>query len=57
MQHERVKWLKCDSTSYDVGNQIENAWPGIRFDIIIDDGLHTPAANACLLYTSDAADE
>ena len=50
MQHERVKWLKCDSTSYDVGNQIENAWPGIRFDIIIDDGLHTPAANARTLH-------
>ena len=46
LEHERVKWLKADSTSYGVVNSIKKEWPRIRFDIIIDDGLHTPDANA-----------
>ena len=45
LEHERVKWLKADSTSYGVVNSIRKEWPRIRFDIIIDDGLHTPEAN------------
>jgi ubiquinone/menaquinone biosynthesis C-methylase UbiE len=50
LQHERVKWLKSDSTNIAVRDQIKKAWPRIRFDIIIDDGLHTPAANAKTLH-------
>jgi ubiquinone/menaquinone biosynthesis C-methylase UbiE len=50
LQHERVKWLKGDSTNIAVRDQIKKAWPRIRFDIIIDDGLHTPAANAKTLH-------
>jgi len=46
LQHERVKWLKADSTNFAVREQIKKEWPRIRFDIIIDDGLHTPDANA-----------
>lgn len=42
----RVKWLRADSTVPDVVNKIKSAWPRIRFDIVIDDGLHTPRANA-----------
>lgn len=45
LNHERVKWLKCDSTNPAVVTQIKKAWPRIRFDIIIDDGMHTPEAN------------
>lgn len=40
LNHPRVKWAKCDST---VSNVKE--WQDIKFDIIIDDGLHTPEAN------------
>lgn len=50
LQHERVKWLKADSTNIAVRDQIKKAWPRIRFDIIIDDGLHTPDANAKTLH-------
>lgn len=46
LQHPRVKWMKCDSTAEGVRAQIKEEWPRIRFDIIIDDGLHTPEANA-----------
>ena len=50
LNHERVEWLKCDSTNFAVRNDIKRAWPRIRFDVIIDDGLHTPAANAKTLH-------
>lgn len=50
LQHERVKWLKADSTNIAVRSQIKKQWPRIRFDIIIDDGLHTPDANAKTLH-------
>lgn len=50
LQHERVKWLKADSTNIAVREQIKKEWPRIRFDIIIDDGLHTPDANAKTLH-------
>lgn len=50
LQHERVKWLKADSTNIAVREQIKKQWPRIRFDIIIDDGLHTPDANAKTLH-------
>ena len=50
LNQDRVKWLKCDSTNIAVRNQIKKEWPRIRFDIIIDDGLHTPAANAKTLH-------
>ena len=45
----RVKWLKGDSTNLNVITSIKEAWPRIRFDVIIDDGLHTPRANASTL--------
>ena len=50
LQHERVKWLKADSTNIAVRDQIKKEWPRIRFDIVIDDGLHTPDANAKTLH-------
>ena len=45
LTHERVKWLKADSMDPNINEQINNAWGDIKFDIIIDDGLHTPLAN------------
>jgi|TARA_R110002153_G_scaffold23791_1_gene76519 ubiquinone/menaquinone biosynthesis C-methylase UbiE len=50
LNHPRVKWLKADSTNIAIRDQIKKEWPRIRFDIIIDDGLHTPAANAKTLH-------
>ena len=46
LQHPKVKWLKGDSTHPSVSGAIQKAWPDVQFDIIIDDGLHTPEANA-----------
>jgi hypothetical protein len=40
LNHPRVKWSRCDSTVSGV-----EEWKDIEFDIIIDDGLHTPTAN------------
>lgn len=46
LKDPRVKWLKADSTNASIATKIKSEWPRIRFDIIIDDGLHTPEANA-----------
>ena len=46
LNDERVKWLKADSTKPTVQSMIDVAWGDIEFDIIIDDGLHTPEGNA-----------
>jgi hypothetical protein len=45
LQHPRVKWLKGDSTQFNVSRSIQTSWSDVQFDIIIDDGLHTPEAN------------
>jgi hypothetical protein len=42
----RVKWIRGDSTSLDIILKIRTEWPQVCFDVIIDDGLHTPRANA-----------
>lgn len=46
LQDPRVKWIIGDSTNVDIASKIRLAWPRVRFDVIIDDGLHTPRANA-----------
>lgn len=46
LNHERVKWLKADSTKAIVRTLIDAEWGEVEFDIIIDDGLHTPLGNA-----------
>lgn len=46
LKDPRVRWLKADSTSNRTTDLAAQAWPDIVFDIIIDDGLHTPRANA-----------
>lgn len=50
LHDDRVKFIKADSTNIGVRSQIKKYWPRIRFDIIIDDGLHTPDANAKTLH-------
>jgi hypothetical protein len=45
LKHPRCKWLKVDSTGFNCGGVIRREWPGVKFDVIIDDGLHTPKAN------------
>lgn len=46
LNDSRVKWIRGDSTSLDIIPKIRTEWPHVRFDVIIDDGLHTPRANA-----------
>lgn len=45
LKRDRVHWLKADSTKVDLESKIQDQWGDIKFDVIIDDGLHTPEAN------------
>tara|TARA_Y100000389_G_C17342522_1_gene454107 strand:- start:226 stop:843 length:618 start_codon:yes stop_codon:yes gene_type:complete len=45
LKHERVKWIKADSRKSDIIEKINKYWPETTFDIILDDGMHTPEAN------------
>jgi len=45
LKDERVHWFKGDSMNPAIRSQIAKAFPGIEFDFIIDDGMHTPKAN------------
>jgi hypothetical protein len=46
LKKDRVHWIKADSMDKFVQNTIREQWGGVEFDVIIDDGLHTPEANA-----------
>ena len=46
LKHERMKWLKGDSMSYSIQAEMKKEWGDVKFDIILDDGKHTPEANA-----------
>lgn len=46
LKKDRVHWLKSDSTKNSVQSAIKEKWGDVKFDVIIDDGLHTPEANA-----------
>jgi hypothetical protein len=46
LNRDRVYWYKADSTHPSFKGKIDEVWPGVKFDIIIDDGKHTPQANA-----------
>ena len=41
----RIKLMRGDSTTAVIAPLIYQEWPNVKFDIIIDDGLHTPKAN------------
>lgn len=45
LQDPRVKWLQADSTAYNADELFKEKFGDVEFDIVIDDGLHTPAAN------------
>jgi SAM-dependent methyltransferase len=45
LQNKRVKWVRADSTKTNIRDLIETVWSGVEFDVILDDGLHTPRAN------------
>lgn len=45
LKHPRVKWLQADSTVSNADELFKEKFGEVKFDIIIDDGLHTPAAN------------
>lgn len=49
LNHPRVKWLKASSIESDITTKIKKEWPRVKFDVIIDDGLHTPRANLLTL--------
>lgn len=45
LNNRRVKWIKGDSMNPNIRSQIKKEWKDIKFDIILDDGKHTPEAN------------
>lgn len=45
LKRDRVHWLKGDSLSPTIVDLVNEKWPGVKFDIIIDDGAHWPEAN------------
>lgn len=45
LNNRRVKWIKGDSMHHNIRSQIKKEWKDIKFDIILDDGKHTPEAN------------
>lgn len=45
LKEDRVHWLKTDSLDPSCTSAIQEKWPGLEFDIIIDDGAHWPEAN------------
>lgn len=45
LKHERVKWLKGDSTHVVLPHNMRKEWGDVKFDFIIDDGAHWPEAN------------
>lgn len=45
LERDRIHWLKADSTSFSFTHKVTEKWPDVKFDVIIDDGLHFPEAN------------
>ena len=41
LKRKRTHWALCDSTSMVSQSTIKRKWPDVKFDIILDDGLHT----------------
>lgn len=46
LKNERVHWIKGNSMLGSIKKKINEQWPDVKFDIILDDGKHTPEANA-----------
>ena len=45
LKEKRMHHIKGDSTQSEIESKIREKWGDIVFDIVIDDGLHTPDAN------------
>jgi len=45
LKKDRVHYLIGDSTKADIADKLNKKWNDIKFDFIIDDGLHDPQAN------------
>jgi hypothetical protein len=41
LKRKRTHWALCDSTLMIAQSTIKRKWPDVKFDIILDDGLHT----------------
>lgn len=41
LKRKRTHWAACDSTTLVAQSTIKRKWPDVKFDIILDDGLHT----------------
>ena len=41
LKRKRTHWAICDSTTMVSQSTIKRKWPDVKFDIILDDGLHT----------------
>ena len=46
LKKDRVHWIQADSMVNSIQDKIIETWGDVKFDVIIDDGLHTPEANA-----------
>lgn len=40
LNHDRVKWMKVNSTDKDLPERIKEEWGDVTFDYVIDDGSH-----------------
>ncbi len=45
LKNQYVKWARCDPAKTITRELIDTIWSGVKFDIILDNGVHTPRAN------------
>jgi hypothetical protein len=50
LNEERCQAIKGDSTNIATAQLVKKQWPDVKFDIIIDDALHVPEANAKTMH-------
>lgn len=50
LNEERCQAIKGDSTNIATAELVKKQWPDVKFDIIIDDALHVPEANAKTMH-------
>lgn len=50
LNEERCQAIKGDSTNIATAELVKKQWPDVKFDIIIDDALHQPEANAKTMH-------
>jgi len=50
LNEKRCQAIRGDSTNIATTELVKKQWPNVKFDIIIDDGLHQPEANAKTMH-------